>query len=284
MKVKFYFEIFITSLFLLFVQSCEKIDGANTPEVTESPYIKLVDISPLKINTDSLNLQSVKNPEDTVNLKINFTLTEENSNDETLLIKFFKYELSNIDEAFKDYSGEVTTTKTTLANNKGYLHSGTISVAIRRQDIGNYSFKLYGIDSKNRTSNSIVTNIIVIRENHSPVIENVIAPDTINISEGTQKYTFIAKVSDLEGLSDIKKVFFNSFKPDGTGATGNPFQMFDDGNKTGTSGDDTANDGSYSLTIQITQQNPKGKYRFDFYATDKSDSTSKVYSHYIVVQ
>ena len=284
MKDNFYLKIFITSIFLLFVQSCENIDNTSTPNESNSPFIKLVDISPLKINTDSLNIQTTKSPEDSVRLNIYFSLTEENITDESMKITSFKYEISNMDVAFMDYSGSISTVKSTLNNNKGFLHTGYISLLLKRKDIGNYALRLYGIDSQNRVSNSIITNIIVVSENHAPVIEKIYAPDTIFVSEGTPKYNLIAKVSDSEGLSDIKKVYFNSFKPDGTPASGNPFQMYDDGDRTGTSGDLQINDGLYSLIIQITSQSTKGKYRFDFYASDKSDSVSKVYQHYIIVQ
>lgn len=284
MKKKIYLIPFIALLLLFFVPSCENIEDSSIPEETGVPFIKLVDISPVKINTDSISIANGKNPDDSVKVFITFSLTEENIIDETLKIEKFSYRIINTDNITSEFTGDISTVKTSLTGNSGFLHSGVIPLSIRRKDIGNYALRIFGTDSKTRTSNLIVSNLVIIRENHPPVIEKIFAPDTIFISEGTQKYFLIAKVNDPEGNADIKKVYFNSYKPDGSPASGNPFQMFDDGNKAGISGDDKANDGLYSLTIQITDQNPKGRYRFDFFASDKSDSTSKVNTHYITVK
>jgi len=44
--------------------------------------------------------------------------------------------------------------------------------------------------------------------------------------------------TDLDGQSDILKVFFNSFlPPNGSPASGNPFFLYDDGNANTISGD-----------------------------------------------
>lgn len=284
MKERIYISFFISVLLGFLLTSCEKIDETSTPEDYSSPVIRLIDITPVKINTDSININNGKNPDDSVQLNISFLLTENIFSDQSYLIQRFEYTLFNSMNSLNQLTGTIKTSKSAIEGNTGFKHSGLITFAIKRKDIGNYSLRIFGFDSKERKSNLIISNINVFRENHPPIIEKVSAPDTIFISEGTQKHFLIAKVSDPEGLNDIKKVYFNSFKPDGSAASGNPFQLLDDGNKLGASGDDKAGDGQYSLTIQITDQNPKGKYRFDFYATDKSDSTSNSKTHYIVVK
>jgi len=101
-----------------------------------------------------------------------------------------------------------------------------------------------------------------------PVLSNLAAPDTISRSAG-KTIVLSVHVTDPQGLSDIKSVYFNVTKPDGTPADGNPFFMYDDGDETN-HGDKTAGDGIYSLIIIITPQNAKGNYRFDFMAEDYS--------------
>jgi len=92
------------------------------------------------------------------------------------------------------------------------------------------------------------------------------------------------KATDPDGQSDIQKVFFNSYRPDGSPSTGNPFQMFDDGNFNGQSGDSEAGDGIYSLTVQLPTTTQRGTYRFVFQATDRSGAQSNEVSHLLRVQ
>jgi len=64
--------------------------------------------------------------------------------------------------------------------------------------------------------------------NIAPVLSNLVAPDTAVV--GVDTTIFISMdAHDDNGLNDIDVVFFNSFLPDGTPSSGNPFIMFDDG-------------------------------------------------------
>ena len=100
-----------------------------------------------------------------------------------------------------------------------------------------------------------------------PVLSDLVAPDTVSRS-AAEPIPLSVRVSDPQGLDDVKSVYFNTTKPDGTPASGNPFLMYDDGNEA--HGDETAGDGIYSLLVTITSQNEKGVYRFDFVAEDYS--------------
>ncbi|GAF71898.1 unnamed protein product, partial [marine sediment metagenome] len=98
-----------------------------------------------------------------------------------------------------------------------------------------------------------------------PVLFGIEAPSTISRASA-DNFLVSVRVMDPQGLGDIKSVYFNTTKPDGSPASGNPFEMFDDG----TSGDIQPGDGIYSLTVSITPQNATGIYRFDFFAEDYS--------------
>jgi hypothetical protein len=282
MKYKYKYFLFIPIIFI--INSCENINGSNFNEEQNISVLELNEISQLKINTDTINITSGKNPEDSVRINISVKLSEYIVNNSNSQIESFKYILINTEKSEDEISGFFSSRKNISQNKQVIIHEGNIYFTTQRKNTGNYLLKIFGCNSDKRISNFVLTNLILFRENHKPWIEKVYAPDTIIISEGIQKYKLIAKVSDYEGLVDIKKVFFNSYKPDGSASNGNPFTMYDDGDKNGISGDDIAGDGLYSLTIQITPQNPKETYRFDFYAMDKSDSLSNVYSHYITVK
>jgi len=87
------------------------------------------------------------------------------------------------------------------------------------------------------------------------------------------------QVSDPNCIADLKRVFFNTFLPNGNPSSGNPFVMRDDGKE----GDVVADDSRYSLTIQITAQNATGTYRFEFQAEDKKGALSNKITHNITV-
>jgi hypothetical protein len=108
----------------------------------------------------------------------------------------------------------------------------------------------------------------------------VSAPDTIKRPSSDDKsFLLTATTTDADDNRDVKEVTFDTFKPDGSASSGNPFQMYDDG----TSGDVVAGDFIFSLRIFITSQNATGNYRFEFQAKDYSDLLSNKIIHTITV-
>jgi len=143
---------------------------------------------------------------------------------------------------------------------------------------GFYAFRFEAKDKAGSKSNTPVRLVKLTRKNEAPVISNLKAPSQISRSSG-QTYLLTLDVDDPQGLADIDRVFFNSFRPDGSPATDNPFLMHDDGQ----SGDVKAGDGTYSLTIIISPENATGDYRFEFQAVDKSGLESNKIIHIITV-
>jgi hypothetical protein len=100
---------------------------------------------------------------------------------------------------------------------------------------------------------------------------------------GTVTAVLSVSVSDNEGPDDVREVFFNSFlPPDNRPSSGNPFIMADNGN-TAVNGDETANDGVYSLIIGLPSSVSTGDYTFVFEAVDNSDAHSNQITHVITV-
>ena len=99
-----------------------------------------------------------------------------------------------------------------------------------------------------------------------PVLSNLVAPDTISRQNEIPRLMAI-QVTDAQGLNDIQSIYFNTTKPDGSPAQGNPFFMYDDGDIEN-HGDQVEGDGIYSTIIIITAQNDLGDYRFEFIADD----------------
>ncbi len=147
---------------------------------------------------------------------------------------------------------------------------------------GEYHVMIVAFDSQNKSSNSIYEILPGAKMNigKAPQIMSVSAPDTIQLpAAGDKNFLLTVTVTDQDDNRDIKEVLFNSFKPDGSPSSGNPFKMYDDG----TSGDAIAGDYIFSLRIFITSQNATGNYRFEFQAKDYSELSSEIFVHTITV-
>jgi len=105
-------------------------------------------------------------------------------------------------------------------------------------------------------------------------------PDVILIPPGSGEFNrelMTAEVTDPEGLADIDSVYFFSLKPDSSLANnGQPFIMVDNGlpynagNPLIETGDETAGDGIYSLSLLVYNGSIPGEYTFSFYIRDKA--------------
>ena len=115
--------------------------------------------------------------------------------------------------------------------------------------------------------------------NIAPVISNLVVPDTAVVGVDTTIFVSV-DVHDDNGLNDIDVVFFNSFLPDNTPSSGNPFIMFDDG----TNGDLVPGDGTYSLIVQLPSSGVAlGTYRWEFQARDRGGKSSNIIIHFLEV-
>lgn len=156
------------------------------------------------------------------------------------------------------------------------IYTGYIDFSMTCRIIGNYKTEFLAETEAGLFSGTITQNIELIKtQNLNPVISNLIIPDSLQRPTGNElNVAFLqVKADDPDGLCDILKAYFNSYKPDGTPSSGNPFSMYDDGDIQGHC-DSTAGDGKYSLCIAINNQAQIGYYKFLFNAKDRSDSTS----------
>jgi hypothetical protein len=142
--------------------------------------------------------------------------------------------------------------------------------------------------------NESITNTYTVRafSNHNesdsakiiisepPIISNaIVEPDTVIADTAIIILTTVEAI-DPNGNSDIEKVYFNTYKPDGT-TNGVETYLYDDGNLE--TGDVIAGDGVYSRLIQVNETNTKGTYRFQFQAENKARSLSNIINHYVLI-
>lgn len=147
--------------------------------------------------------------------------------------------------------------------------------------VGVFSVVLRAVDAADGESPAVVGTMNVTRGslNLPPALSDLIAPITISRNRTPNTYPLSVQASDPNCIADLKRVFFNSFLPNGNPSTGNPFAMRDDGQQD----DAVANDGRYSLTIQVPPNTTLGNYRFEFQAEDSRGTLSAKIIHNITV-
>jgi hypothetical protein len=162
------------------------------------------------------------------------------------------------------------------------LFTAKASFQIRRVQVGKYVVEVNAESPDGFRSNAIISPLVVFRGNHPPTISELVAPDSIKLGNLSQVLLLTARTSDPDGLGDVAKVVFNSYKPDSSASGGNPFVMYDDG--LAVHGDEKAGDGIFSLRISLPPNTQTGTYRFEFQAFDRSNDSSTVLIRRITVK
>lgn len=237
-------------------------------------------ISPKNINLDTILVKGGRNASDTLIIKLNAYLKVTSAN---IIVE------CNISEQ-----------RTTKIVGKGNLlddgvfpdliksdsiYSGSLTITIQRSYYGllNANFTSF---LNNEISDKLITPINISRSNLPPQLSNLIMADSVTLSQTTQTFPITIQSSDPDGLNDISKVEFSSFRlPDTTTVRGN-FEMYDDGGKNKVSGnnDSKESDGIYSLTIQLPPSTITGSYLFVFQATDRSNVISNKIKKTILIK
>ena len=162
-------------------------------------------------------------------------------------------------------------------------YTGRITFSMSCRIVGSYQGGFLATNQSGLTSSVINTNFSVINS-HSlkPTLSNLVAPDSVQRPVSGQFVIFLQiEANDPDGDCDIGSVYFNSFKPDSTPSSGNPFFMYDDGAQEHC--DATPGDLKFSLCVIINNQAQLGNYTFKFNAKDRSGIVSDTLSHIIKV-
>lgn len=266
---------------LVATAGCEKKTGSIVDSVGRPPVLLQTDISPSSINTDSINVGASRNPDDLLSLSTIITARVTASSDNP--ISFVRFSLKNPSSNQTISDGELLDNGGEVDHRMGdSLFAGKATFQIKRVEIGVFRVEVHAEAQNGFQSNTSVVPLTVTRGNHAPVLSGLDAPDTLTLANETQLLTLRIKATDSDGLSDIARVIFNSYKPGGSASGGNPFQMYDDG--AASHGDLAAGDGTYSLIITLPSTTQPGTYRFEFQAFDRSGESSATVIHRITVK
>lgn len=102
-----------------------------------------------------------------------------------------------------------------------------------------------------------------------PEIVEVVAPDSV--ARG-QEFTFTVEASDPNGDDDVRYVYFNLFRPDGSAVIddriNSPNWYMDNNGPLAGLGDADADDMIWTFTNYFGATAPEGNWRFEFYVED----------------
>lgn len=268
MKIK-NLTILILAITLIFFWGCEK-DFTDTIDVQNNSYqvvrVNVKDSLQYPVDTSAVFRIEFNSSSDIKNVSYDIYSPDKSKLNLTPLAMLDNGNSSN---------GDIT------ANDRIYSASFSLD---SNQINGNYEIRYFVTDRLDKTIQvaSSVYNYNNGTANVAPLISNsVIDPDTAVVTSTTVILTSV-QAFDQNGLSDLEKVYFVVYRPDGT-TNGNQNILFDDGDLAN-HGDQTAGDGIYSLLIQITSANAKGTYRFEFQARDRGGKLSNTINHFVLIQ
>jgi hypothetical protein len=113
----------------------------------------------------------------------------------------------------------------------------------------------------------------------APTVANVVLdPPIVNLpASGTTSLRVVATIADPDGLENVGYV---AFQPAG----GGPQIPMSDAGPIGQSGDATAGDGQYTVTLDVAAGTPVGQYPFEVVARDREGLEAPPFPVTIVVQ
>lgn len=257
MKHLFIYILLLGSGTILF-HSCDSTTSPENP-LSDSPTIETLKISPSSVT---------------------FTLQEDGFKDTTLTVEIRSHILKVSDNSLPQYSisdkssGEVVETGS-LTN----LSSGTFNYVAETQiststtSIKEYLVNIFFADDPQVFAQSTLS-INGFSNNHPKILE-VDNPEEVQIpSTGTTSIQFKAKVTDADGQNTVQGAYVRIISESTGELNGSPFQLLDDGQTSGDSGDAAAQDSVYTVTLEIGSGNRADFYNLRYFAIDKGGLVS----------
>lgn len=185
---------------------------------------------------------------------------------------------------FEAYKADVLNFKNELDTESDGAYIFTMDKYFAIGKKGAYDLRFQAIDKSGDVSNIISKNVVI--GNKPPRFLDFIHADSVQIPAAGNMVAFLiaARLDDDQSLLDITEVKLEWKKPDGTYSKNSPFDLYDNGlpwNEDftgwddGWRGDETADDGIYSITGIFDPDQPLGDYELTFYARDFAGNTSE---------
>lgn len=271
--------VFISLPIVLPLSGCDKQPYGVVDPKAVSPFVSNALVSP-----DSIKLTTL--PESNGLLIVNLNLMLRVARPEGLS------GIGSVDVDLFATSGTDPILQTTLrddgvvpdvAANDG-VHSARIQFNVPKSTSGRFRVQFRAVATDGLVSNLIEKSLFMIRNNAPPSLSQLHAPDSIIVPVGgSALIKMTVNVSDPDGAQDIKQVYFLSL--DSSDPTQKFFLKDDGAGDSGISGDILANDGVYTVKIQVSDSPTVRKtYRFLFQASDAFGDTSASILHRVTVK
>lgn len=252
-------------LFLaLTVLSCESTDKDIIDTSDPPPILLQAGLSPTSVNTDTINIGPERLPGDflSIQLRVEANFAQAAGQDQPLAPSFSILRNRRDDplltaRLFDDGSGPDV-------SQGDSIFTALATLQIVRSEIGLFYVEVWAEDSRGSRSNASLLPFTILRLNQPPQLSNLQAPDTVKTS--TQSQFFISvKAVDPDGQSDIRSVTRTT--PSGLVL---PLST-------------APGDSIYTETVSLLPPPPPGSYQFSFRALDRSNASSTIIYHTIVV-
>ncbi len=265
-------------LFLIVTLSaCDSVPGPS-PIDQRPPQIETFSLAPQRIVYALLDEEAIDG--DSVTVELSLTVTVQASDTPVAQVTFAI--LSPDTTAAPILAG-------ILPNSATNIYSGTVNVTLSALEIQSYPVLVYVTDTDNQIGGEARSSVTYVRSfepGSPPVIEDLPIPATIqrpDDGDPARSLSFVAEVSDADGLKDIEQVeFWNETSP------GTRFLLCDDGGRrtcgsSAESGDVTAGDGLFTRRVFISSDNALGTNTFVFEATDHAGLRSQQVHHTVEI-
>lgn len=252
--------------------SCERKSNGVIDSSGTAPFLTEVTLSPSQVNSDSINVGAIRQPSDLLTITTTIVGQVQANSQHPVTVN---YSISSPDSLNIVSTGALLDDGQAPDQAKGDgLFTGKASFQIRRVQVGLFAVEVCAESDDGYSSNAIILPLAVFRGNHPPVLSDLVAPDTVKLGGQSPALLLRVRASDPDGLSDVARVVFNSYKPDGSASGGNPFIMYDDGLPA--HGDEKAGDGIFSYLNTDLKGAQLGTFRFEFQAFDRLNEPSNV--------
>ena len=259
------------SLVLLLPAGCDSAPGPSDPDAA-APTVSNIDVTPTLLALDQLPGSG-----DTVSATV--TVSADVADENRDLSTFFVVIRTAAAGAAPLATAEVP------LSGSGRIQA-TLALNVPRASGGPFHVSAFASDDAGLISNVVYASIEVSASSQPPEITSIDMPAQVTRPGSGQpplSISIVAAVSDPDGIENVAfvEVIVNG------GAT---LRLCDDGGAGvcnagfGASGDQTAGDGRFTLTIQLESTNAPGTYSFEFRAVDRSGLRSAAEARTLEVQ
>lgn len=240
---------------------------AETPE--EPPTVSFLSVTPAQVDLDTVRFDA--NNQASVRFRVDVT------------IQFRNTAIRNVRAAFIAESGAEPLATAELLPRAGTAtiaqYAGDLTVRLTRARVGTFTVVATPFDVFGQSGGDARQTIRISDSRASaPTLQSVDSPDTVRIPEtGTRLIQITARATHPNGATFIREVL--ATRVDNRSIT---FQLLDDGDRNGLSGDQTAGDGIFTATLQVPSTNTPATRTFEYQAIDRAERRSNIISKSIV--